>query len=223
MLNLDSVVVHGVPVALILLAMVLLLPWFRQLLFKRRIEKGIAHLGVRQLRNFMLDDGIEGKVYIERLLLHSDGLLLLAENWRDGHIFGGDRIDNWAQVMGNRTYKFGNPLYSLETALAALRYHAPGMGVTGKILFLGDCSFPKGQPESVLSKGDLTRVSQEERSRTINPKLQLAWDNLEGMIEAATQEELGVEQDKTWRGQKIAAGLLVTVAVGWWSWHLCTL
>lgn len=217
----EGVFTHGVAIALILVAAYLLLPQIKQFFSKRRIEKGITNLGAGQLRNFMLDDGMEGKVFIERLLLHPDGLLLLAGNWRDGHIFGGDRIDNWAQVAGKRTRKFANPLYSLETALAALRYHAPGVRVTAKILFLGDCTFPKGQPEGVLSLDDLNRAAQERDKKNIDPKLQLAWERLDGIVEQAVPEELAIEEDEAGRGRMVAASLLVVLAVGWWTWHLC--
>lgn len=217
----EGVLSHGVAIALILLAAYLRLPQMKQFFSKRRIEKGITNLGAGQLRNFMLDDGMEGKVFIERLLLHPDGLLLLAGNWRDGHIFGGERIDNWAQVVGKRTYKFANPFYSLETALAALRYHAPGVRVTAEILFLGNCTFPKGQPEGVLSFDDLNRAAQGQDKKSIDPKLQLTWERLGGMVEEAVPEELALDEVEAGRGRTVAANLLVVLAVGWWTWHLC--
>jgi hypothetical protein len=221
MLTMEGIITHGVALALILLALSLLIPGIKPFFLKRRIEKRITNLGVAQLRNFLLDDGVEGKVFIERLLLQPDGLLLLAGNRREGHIFGGERIDNWAQVVGKRTYKFANPLYALETALAALRYHAPGVSVTGKILFLGNCTFPKGQPESTLSLDDINTLAQQKSPAGIDAKLQKAWDVLAQRVEPAEAGELDTQESGTSGSRRWLASLLLLLATGWWLWRLC--
>ncbi len=167
----------GVPLVLLLLALLLVLPLLRQWRTQRRMEKRISSVGAAQLKNVLLDDGMGGQTFFERLLLTPNGLLLLLSNRRDGIIFGGERMDTWAQVLGNRTIRFANPLYQIENQLATLRFHLPKVPVVGNVMFTGDCRFPKGKPQGVWTMDDLAVAGNDEQHE-IAPSYQQAWEEI---------------------------------------------
>lgn len=168
----------GVPLGLLLIAMLLLLPWLRQRIAQRRLEKCIAAVGVAQLKHVLIDDGMGGQSFYERLLLTPQGIIALSTNRRNGIIFGGERMDTWAQVLGKRTIRFSNPLYHIDAQLSTLRYHLPKAEVSGTVLFVGNCSFPKGKPEGVWMREDLMALARGEQSQPLKPQHQTAWDEI---------------------------------------------
>lgn len=166
-------------ISLLVIAVLILLPAIKKIYGHVKMEKSIARLGMRQLRNIVLDDGVDGKIFVEHLLLTPEGLLVLVKNWRNGYIFGGDFLDRWAQVINKKTYHFKNPLYALTHVLAALKYHAPNVSASAKILFTADCSFPKGQPESALLLQDIFNLKKTEKQNKQKPEAQVVNDELE--------------------------------------------
>lgn len=170
--------IWGVSLALILGALVLVLPLVRQWIERRQMEKRIVSVGVAQLKNVLLDDGMGGQSFYERMLLTPKGILVLFSNFRDGIIFGGERMDSWAQVQGKRTTRFTNPLYSIESQLTTLRYYLPKVAVSGNVLFMGDCSFPKGKPEGVWTLEDLLAAENIEDKQPVAPQFQQAWEKI---------------------------------------------
>ncbi|HEY0634466.1 MAG TPA: nuclease-related domain-containing protein, partial [Gammaproteobacteria bacterium] len=177
-LNDEMILTWGVAAALLLLAIVMVRPALRHRLQRRREERLINSLGVDQIRDVIIDDGMEGSVVLERLLLTPEGMLVLMTLRRQGNLFGGDRIDTWVQVMGKRTIRFPNPFYTLETLLAAVRYHAPGIKVQSRVLFLGDCAFPKGKPEGAWTLADIPEQQGKQISAAVLPVMQQKWDAL---------------------------------------------
>ncbi len=173
------IITWGVPLVLMLGALLFVQPLLQRRLEKWRMEKRIASLGVGQLKNVLLDDGMGGQSFFERLLLAPEGILVLFSNYRDGIIFAGERMDTWAQVLGKRTIRFNNPLYDMEAQLATLRYHLPKVTVDGKALFMGDCSFPKGKPEGVWTLEDLGGAAESVASdQPVAPSYQQAWEEV---------------------------------------------
>lgn len=212
----------GLPLALLLVALMLLLPWLRKKLEQRRMDKRIAAIGTAQLKNVLLDDGMGGQSFYERLLLTPSGILALFTNDRHGIIFGGERMDVWAQVLGKRTIRFTNPLYHIDTQLSTLRYHLPKVAVSGNVLFVGDCSFPKGKPEGVWTLEDLA-VGSDEQSQPLNPQFQTAWDAISQHarnIDPARDSYLLPIVERSPLARFAMALLLVGAAIAWLFWRL---
>ncbi len=216
--EMDNALTWGVGILLIVLALLLVLPMWRRRAACRRVEERIARLGQAQLRNVFIDDGVDGKLFIERLLLGQDAILLLTQNWRNGNIFGGGRIDVWAQVVGKRTRRFNNPLYAVGEAVATLKFHVGGVPVAGKVLFSGDCRFPKGKPENVLTLDDLPAFEPEPCVPSAN--LQAAWDRLAGLSEPAPNPEIYTAAPERQRGRVAAAVLVLLLGVAWMAGRL---
>jgi hypothetical protein len=80
---------------------------------ERQIHRMLESLGVKYLHDIILPDGIEGYTYIDYLLLTPNGIVVLDINFSEGHIFGGESVDQWTQVVNNKTYKFNNPLQKM--------------------------------------------------------------------------------------------------------------
>lgn len=216
----EALLTWGVSGLLVLLAVYLLLPVFKQYISHRREERRISRLGKQQLRNVILDDGMDGKVFIEWLSLAPEGLLVIARNTRDGHIFGGERIDTWAQVVGKQTSRFDNPLYAVGNEVAAVKYHVPDVPVSGIVVFVGDCSFPKGQPANTILLGDIPVRNRGKKDVPINISLQKAWARLEEQVETASNKELNLQEGEKKKGRLFAAVLLILLTAGWLGWRL---
>jgi len=204
-------------------ALVLSLPLLRSRRERQALEKRISAVGVEQLRHLLLDDGMGGQSYYDRLLLTPRGISVLETTPRDGIIFGGERMDTWAQVLGKRTIRFANPLYTLEVQLSTLRHHLPKITLEGHVLFCGNCSFPKGQPPGVWILDDLLAAGEEGIQQAVQPVIKEAWESLQQLsrkLDPASESYLlPVEQSPSvlrWGGIL----LLVITAAGWLGWRL---
>ncbi|MEN8169116.1 MAG: nuclease-related domain-containing protein [Pseudomonadota bacterium] len=197
----------------------LLLGWkpIRLLWRARRRQRLISGYGVARLNNVVLEDGIGGHKVLEHILLTPDGLLVLLPRDCDGALFGGDKIDSWTQMVGNKSFHFENPLHQLDELLAILHYHLPGIPVEGQVLFRGHCRFPKGRPERLLLLEEM--VGQDRRvDQAIVPVLEQAWQKLQGQPRAekvADDPVYAVSATRLW-----LAAMLVLLTVGWLGWRL---
>lgn len=219
----DIVITWGISLALLLGALLLAWPLLQRYLERRRLEKRIATVGVAQLRNVLLDDGMGGQSFYERLLLTPHGILVLLSNPRDGIIFAGERMDSWAQVLGKRTIRFTNPLYGMEGLLSTLRYHLPKVVLEGYVLFMGNCSFPKGKPKAVWTQEDLAVAGSNEVQPAVVPVLKTAWEEIEQrarQIDPASEGYLLPLEQRPSRLRGVLALLLAGAALAWLLWRL---
>lgn len=211
------------PLILLALSLWLLWPWLRCWYRRRDLEKRIAALGERHLRDVMLEDGMGGHSYFEWLLLTGDGICLLNTSQRDGNIFAGERMENWAQVVGSRSRLFANPLFALEPLTASLRYHLPGTPLQAVVLFSGRCCFPKGRPEAVLTRDELPAKFE---LRNIPLTLQRAWEQLQDKARPLDPRAEGHllpyrEAPGSWRlWLTLVLLLLASFWLGWRLWPL---
>ena len=213
----ESVITWSVVVLPLMLA--LLLGWqpAHHLWLARRRQKLISGYGVARLDNVVLEDGIGGHKVLEHILLTPDGLRVLLPRDCDGALFGGDKIDNWTQMIGGKSFHFDNPLHQLEELLAALRYHLPGIPMEGRVRFSGGCSFPKGRPGRILLVEELARQG-ERIDQAVVPVLDEAWQKLQAQprAEAVSEDPAhAVSTIRLW-----LAALLMLVAIAWLGWRL---
>jgi len=219
----EEILTWGVAAALLLMALLMVRPAIRHRLQRRREERMINGLGVDQIRDVIIDDGMDGTVVLERLLLTPEGMLVLMTLRREGNLFGGDRIDTWVQVKGKRTIRFPNPFYTLETLLTAVRYHAPGITVRSRVLFLGNCTFPKGKPEGAWTMTDVPEHEGKKVSAGVLPVMQEKWDALKKHatpINPKTQAHLLSIPDSCCRMRIALAVLQILAAGAWLAWRL---
>jgi hypothetical protein len=126
----------------------------------------LESIGVSYIKDIILPDGIEGYTYIDYLLLTPKGIVVLDINLSQGHIFGGESVDEWTQVVNKKTYKFRNPLYDNQTKCQAVRWNIvnnisentnanENLETHGWIAFSSAGNFPKGIPDNISMIKDL--------------------------------------------------------------------
>ncbi len=165
-------------------AAVIVTPWLlraplRRYLDARRIQRAIRSLGARVASDITISDGIDGSACIDYLVMTPRYLLVVLVKRYPGAIFGSERIEQWAQVMREGSYKFPNPLTELQDVVSAVRAQLPNVPVKGAVLFDHDSVFPKGKPEGVLHVPDIDpRTGGRTQLSDIPEELQQAWSRL---------------------------------------------
>ncbi len=170
---------------------------------QRQIHKVLESLGTKYLHDIILPDGIEGYTYIDYLLLTPNGMIVLDINFSEGHLFGGESVDQWTQVVNNKTYKFNNPLYNNLTKCQAVLWNVKNrtaedvpvnnnLETHGWIAFSSAGNFPKGIPDHVSMISNLKNDLEEKfnLSAGANESIQKIWDQLHD-LSIATRKQVG--------------------------------
>jgi len=207
-----------IPLILTGLALYLLAPAIKRWTHRRRIDKVLARLGPEHLAGVVLEDGVEGLTHIDRLIAGPRGLTVVTLVPHDGIIFGGDDIDRWTRVIGRRTIKFPNPIADNREGVLAVQYHLPGTPVQGLTLFTGECSFPKGKPDTAVLPDEIRLPSHRPE---IPSDVQQVWDRLRTLAEQTAKRhssELRLIKGERSHGRPMigwALLLMAGVSVGW--------
>jgi hypothetical protein len=160
---------------------------------QRHVQKVIESLGLKYLHNVMLPDGVDGLVFIDYLLLTPSGFIVLDVDDVEGHLFGGETVDQWSQVVNNKTYKFTNPLYANQQKCQAVIWNIDQLSdandekadwqTQGWVAFTSAGNFPKGIPKQVSmidglkeNLGDLISLEQP-----VSEALNKTWDALHNL------------------------------------------
>ena len=170
---------------------------------QRQIHKVLESLGTKYLHDIILPDGIEGYTYIDYLLLTPNGMIVLDINFSEGHLFGGESVDQWTQVVNNKTYKFNNPLYNNLNKCQAVLWNVTNnmkddthansnLETHGWIAFSSAGNFPKGIPDHVSMINDLKNDLEEKfnLSAAASESTRKIWDQLHD-LSIATRKEVG--------------------------------
>ena len=176
--NLDSDLVALV--IAIALAMVL---WFNRkrigILFREwRIQRSLKQIGSEQIRNLTCPDGLEGFYRLDRLALTDNAILLISYKAYGGNIYCAENINEWTQVVGQKSYKFQNPLFELENQLTALRLILGNVPLQGYLYFNHSAVFPKGHPDPVLYPDNLPAHILGANCTQTRIDIKSAWERL---------------------------------------------
>lgn len=172
--------------------------------YQRHAHQVVDSLGVKYLRDVALPDGVDGLVFMDYLLLVPGGFVVVDTHHSAGHLFGGETVDQWSQVINNKTYKFANPLYANQSACQALQWNLQHNAdaenlpadipwqIQGWVTFSNAGNFPKGIPAQVSMidelKDKLSPLLDGPAPETVDENLQNAWSVLQ-KISAATHAE----------------------------------
>jgi hypothetical protein len=143
-----------------------------------RIQRCLNQIGCDQIRNLICPDGLDGYYTLDRLALIQDTIMLIAYKPYGGNIYCAERIAEWTQVIGQKSFKFENPLFELENQLTALKSLVGGMPVHGVLFFNQTAAFPKGHPETVLNLDNIPHHFLGANCDPVNPQVQAAWEQL---------------------------------------------
>ncbi|MDH4275410.1 MAG: NERD domain-containing protein [Gammaproteobacteria bacterium] len=146
---------------------------------KRRNLKIIRDLGTQYLHDVLVPDGVDGFVAIDFLILTPGGIVVIDMQNYNGLLFGGERTENWTQMLGFRGYKFTNPLPANRLRIQAIKMAVPGVPVAGRVVFSSNGRFPKGIPDGVSMLGTLKDdMMPLMKNGEVPSTLQKAWEVL---------------------------------------------
>ena len=135
------------------------------------------------LKNVVLHDGIDSNIFIDYLIKLPNLILVINTYNYEGYLFGGESIDQWAQLVRYKSYKFDNPLYRLLESIQVLKDRVRDTRVEGRIVFSNNGSFPKGMPTSI----SLLDTLKDDISKLVNSSQEMVsddiWESLKREIE----------------------------------------
>ncbi|VAW94546.1 hypothetical protein MNBD_GAMMA21-2965 [hydrothermal vent metagenome] len=220
-LNSQHPVVPGVVLA-ILVGLLLFFSWapVQQLLSHWSLSRLLKQIGLQKLKNVYIPDGLGDVIYVERLILQADGLLLVTIKPFRGNIFAAEQIDQWTQVVGHHSYKFPNPLHQQETDLQALQAVMPDTPINRLVVFAKGSHFPKGKPADVCDFSDLKVIAEQQQNKIVIPAIQSQWQELIIQAEPAVNMKQSIlfrRGDK----QRLLLGVLSGLAaIAFSIWYL---
>lgn len=137
---------------------VLLVLWliYRRFFANRSsLEGALAAIGFDYIEALVIPGADEGEIQVDKLILTSQGLLVLEIKDVQGIVFGSDKMQDWTVIAEDRRYTFSNPQPALYDRIAAVRQIVRQVPVAGRILFLDGAEFTKGIPAMVCDIEEL--------------------------------------------------------------------
>ncbi|MDH3631015.1 MAG: NERD domain-containing protein [Gammaproteobacteria bacterium] len=168
-----------VAIAIVGLAIVLVLLVNRKRLLVKirewRIQRSLRRIGCDQIRNLVCSDGLDGYFKLDRLALTPDAIVLISYKLYGGNIYCAEHISEWTQLVGQKSYKFVNPLFELENQLTALKLLTGNAHLEGFLFFNNSAKFPKGHPDRVLHPENIPERLNAADCDNVKPELTAAW------------------------------------------------
>ena len=149
----------------------------------RTIKRIVKSWKGQFLNNVVLHDGIDSYIFIDYLIKLPNLILVINTYNYEGYLFGGESVDQWAQLVRYKSYKFDNPLYRLLESIQVLKDRVRDTRVEGRIVFANGGSFPKGIPTGVslldTLKNDISPLANSGQE-AVNDAI---WESLKREIE----------------------------------------
>ena len=143
-----------------------------------RIQHCLNRVGSEQIRNLNCPDGLDGHYIIDRLALVQDAILLISYRPYSGNIYCAERISEWTQVIGLKSFKFPNPLFELEHQITSLKLVSGNAALRGYLFFNHSTEFPKGHPAAVLHPDNIPQQYLREHCAPASAELMATWEAL---------------------------------------------
>jgi hypothetical protein len=143
-----------------------------------KTRRCLNQLGIDQRSNIKWPDGIGHYFAIDRLILRKEGITVLNYNQYPGKIFCADAIDEWTQMVGQKSYRFKNPLRELDLQIKAISVCVPGVPVDGFVFFDHLAEFPKGHPDRVIHLKKIPEALISNKKDEADATVKAAWKSL---------------------------------------------
>lgn len=150
-----------------------------------KTRRCLDQLGMDQITEVKCPDGLGHEFTIDRLILRENGISLLMYKKYPGKIFCADHIDEWTQMLGQKSYTFKNPLFELDFQIKAVQACIPGIDIDGYLFFDHNAEFPKGHPQRVIHPHKIPHKLDRQHFDTIDQKVMLAWNNFRSELKTA--------------------------------------
>ena len=218
--NNPDLVTWGVAGITILFGFLLQITEIKEYIAEWRLSNLLKNTGSDVLHNVTIPDGMDGNIFIEYLILTPKKIILLGVKRYRGLIFAAEKIDLWTQVIGNKSYKFNNPLLQLENDALALDAKIENAIIEEKVLFINGSEFPKGKPEKVISVDDVKKWKQEGTGE-ISTILKVAWNELSSLAVSNDDTKGVLIDDAVSSGINVFSLVVVIIALSLWlTWRL---
>jgi len=181
----------ALPVAISVLAItfILLINWrkLRMQWLEWSTRRCLNQIGIKQMKNVVCADGLDGNFKIDRLVMLHNSILLIALKPYSGYIFCADGIPEWTQLIGQKSYKFTNPLFELENQVIAIQGIVPDVMVHGVLFFDHSAEFPKGHPDKVLNPDNIPESFMRLKCPEPQAEILQSWQALINLPERLDQ------------------------------------
>jgi len=196
--------------------------WIKEWLGERKLNHLLKTIGQESLHNVTISDGMDGKIFIENLILTSKKILLLGVKKYPGLIFAAEKIEFWTQVIGNKSYKFANPLRQLESDALSLSSKIENSEIEVKVLFINGSEFPKGKPEDVVTISDIKEWSRENSKLNVSEALRGDWNRLlnEAVSNEGRDKGVLIDEDNDSGVNIFYLISIITMLSLWLAWRL---
>lgn len=165
--------------SLLLLMVLRRRPGWRELRWRRRLRRILRRGSLAMRSRLELPDGLDGSVLVDHLLLTPQGLVLVDVRAYTGALFAAQDVDQWAQIVGGRSFRFPNPIRELENRLTSVRLRAgEDIPLRGLMVFPDEADFPKGRPDCVVRLAELRQLVPPLRRESVDAELQQLWSRV---------------------------------------------
>ena len=146
---------------------------------RARPQSVFRRLSRQRLQDVVIDDGLDGEIHLEHVMLTGRGVLVIDLRNASGAVFGGPRLEQWKVMAGERRFAFRNPLEPLAARVQAVERLVNPVPVSGRVVFVGPVEFPGGAVEGVSTLTELEQEfsSHDDGSQTIDA-FQSGWERL---------------------------------------------
>jgi hypothetical protein len=194
-LNLESdALIAGIVVLALLLVLFLNRKRILVSLREWRIQRCLGRIGSEQIRGLVCDDGLDGYYKIDRLALTPGAILLINYRPYVGNIYCAESISEWTQVIGQKSFKFENPLFEIENQLTSLKLLIGDAPIRGYLFFNHSAEFPKGHPDSVLTPDNIPAEFLATGNEGVSAEIRAAWELLKAHQKGAAESDgIGVK------------------------------
>ena len=172
--------------------LILLLVWllYRYVRARRnKLRRVLDDIAFERLEDLVIPSANEGEIQIDKLLLTSQGLLILEVKDVQGVVFGSDKMQDWTVMSDDRRYTFPNPQPAMFDRIAAVRDVVRQVPVAGRILFLDGADFTKGVPRLVCTLDELANEFGEPDKNAAKFKIEAFRPHWELISKAAISAE----------------------------------
>ncbi len=206
---------------LVFLGVLLQYEWIKEWFSEFKLRRLLKSIGKDSLHNVTVPDGMDGRLFIENLILTADKIILLGVKKFRGVIFAAEKIDLWTQVIGNKSYKFENPLRQLENDALALSAKIENSKIEEKVLFIKGSEFPKGKPEKVVTIADLKKLRIDNVGQTVSESLAADWKILQEQVVDDVQEKGIMLKEDNSTGLNVFSLMTILIITSLWLiWRL---
>lgn len=196
--------------------------WIKEYICEWQLNHLLKNISSESLHNITIPDGMDDKVFIEHLILMPKKIILLGVKKYRGLIFAADKIDLWTQVIGNKSYKFENPLRQLENDAVVLNSKVKNTKIEEKVLFIKGSEFPKGKPDNIVTISDIKEWKSTFSKEDISDVIRADWKELVDVSAANDLTSQGVlldEENASGLNMFSLVTIIITLAI-WLVWRL---